>query len=92
LEKNHDRNCGKGHVKNIEDDHLFVEKKGFLSLNKDAMEVEGSDNTFMDVEPEPWWAWILQIFRRKTRTLLSSTSATENINTTQLSPHSMEEE
>jgi len=47
----------------------------------------------MDVEePVSWWSWILQIFRRKPHTLLSSTSATENIDTTQLSPNAMEEE
>jgi hypothetical protein len=87
LEHHHYSNCGQSNVKNIENDHLFVEKKGFLCLNKDAMDMA------MDVEEEvSWWAWILQIFRRKTHTLLSSTSATENIDTNQLSPRSMEEE
>jgi hypothetical protein len=61
------------------------------------MEVEPTENMQMDVEvpevqPRPWWSWFLGIFRWKSQSPLSSISAIENTDTSQLSPNSMEEQ
>jgi hypothetical protein len=61
------------------------------------MEVEPTENMEMDVEvpavqERAWWTWFLGIFRWKSRSPLSSISAIENTDTSQLSPNSMEEQ